>query len=282
MVIADLSFAIILSKKSEKNDGFGGVWDMRLVSWNVNGLRAVAEKGFVESALTMEADVLCVQEIKAMREQLPETVTDISGYQSYFCSAERKGYSGTGLYSKIVPQAVSYGLGVEEFDHEGRVIEADYGDFILYNIYFPNGGQGPERVAFKLAFYDCFLAKIGRQMAAGCEIVVCGDVNTAHREIDLANPAENAKVSGFLPEERAYMDLFADKGLIDTFRLLYPEREAAYSWWSYRTAARKRNVGWRIDYFFVTEGLRSSVKDSGMFSDIEGSDHCPIFLDLDL
>ena len=253
---------------------------MRLVSWNVNGIRAVAKKGFRDSVEKMEADVLCLQETKAQPEQLTPDIYCLDGYKEYFHSAERKGYSGTAVFSRKEPREVSFGLGEDAFDHEGRTIEMDFGDFILYNIYFPNGGQGPERLAFKLAFYDCFLEKIERQMRAGKDIIVCGDVNTAHREIDLANPAANAKISGFLPEERVYMDLFAEKGLIDSFRMLYPDREKAYSWWSYKTFARSRNVGWRIDYFFITETLRNRVLDSGMMSEVEGSDHCPIFLDL--
>ena len=255
---------------------------MRLVSWNVNGIRAAAKKGFAESVASFDADVVCIQETKAHVEQLTPDVMCLAGYREFFHSGDRKGYSGTALYTKKEPLSVSFGLGTDEFDHEGRTIEADFGDFILYNIYFPNGGQGPERVAFKLAFYDCFLAKVEQQMQEGRNIIVCGDVNTAHREIDLANPKANVKTSGFLPEERVYMDIFAEKGLIDTFRMLYPETPEMYTWWSYKTFARSRNVGWRIDYFFVTEALRGKVKESGMFSDVEGSDHCPIFLDLDV
>jgi exodeoxyribonuclease-3 len=181
-----------------------------------------------------------------------------------------------------MPCEVSYGLGTEEFDHEGRVIRADYGDFVLFNIYFPNGGRGDDYVKFKLRFYDCFLDLVTELQKQGREVICCGDVNTAHKEIDLSNPKANSKVSGFLPEERAYMDKFADRGLIDTFRMLHPDKAEAYSWWSYKTFARDRNVGWRIDYFFVTEGLRSKVIESDMMSDVMGSDHCPIYLDLDI
>lgn len=254
---------------------------MRLVSWNVNGIRAVAKKGFADSVKIMDGDVLCLQETKAHIEQLTPDIMDIEGYTSYFHSGERKGYSGTAVYTKKEPLSISYGLEDDTFNHEGRTMEMDFGDFILYNIYFPNGGQGPERLAFKLAFYDCFLEKIDRQIRGGKNIIVCGDVNTAHREIDLSNPASNAKNSGFMPEERVYMDVFAQKGLVDSFRMLYPDKEKMYTWWSYQSAARSRNVGWRIDYFFITEALRGRVKESGMFSDIEGSDHCPIYLDLE-
>jgi exodeoxyribonuclease-3 len=253
---------------------------MRLISWNVNGIRAAAKKGFAEAISSFDAEVVCLQETKIQNDQLTLDLTHIGEYKSYFHSADRKGYSGTAVYTKREPLSVSYGLGEDRFDHEGRTIEMDFGDFILYNIYFPNGGQGPERLEFKLAFYDCFLARTGRQMDNGRKIIVCGDVNTAHREIDLANPAANKGISGFLPEERAYMDLFAEQGLIDTFRLLYPDRANAYTWWSYKTFARSRNVGWRIDYFFVSENLREQVTGAGILDDIEGSDHCPIYLDL--
>jgi exodeoxyribonuclease-3 len=253
---------------------------MRLVSWNVNGIRAVAQKGFAESLFSFDADIVCLQEIKAQPDQIPPEIREIPGYTAFFHSADRKGYSGTAVYTRKAPLSVSYGLGEDRFDHEGRTIELDFGEFILYNIYFPNGGQGQERVDFKLAFYDCFLEKVGRQMDEGRSIIVCGDVNTAHREIDLSNPAANAKISGFLPEERAYMDLFAQRGLIDTYRLLYPDKKEMYTWWSYKTFARSRNVGWRIDYFFTDEALSERVIDSGMLSDIQGSDHCPIYLEI--
>ncbi len=253
---------------------------MKFISWNVNGIRAIAKKGFSESLLAFDADIICLQETKALPEQLDQEITEIPGYRSYFHSADRKGYSGTAVYSRVEPLKVSYGLGEDLFDHEGRTIEMDFGDFILYNIYFPNGGQGPERLAFKLAFYDCFLARIKGQMKDGRNIIICGDVNTAHREIDLANPKANAGISGFLPEERAYMDLFAEAGLVDTYRMLYPDKDKMYTWWSYKTFARNRNVGWRIDYFFVSESLKQRVMESGILSEIEGSDHCPIFLEL--
>ena len=255
---------------------------MRIASWNVNGIRAVATKGFTESLEAIGADIIGIQEIKALKEQLGPEITDIPGYKSWFYSAEKKGYSGTALYSKIEPKSVEFGFGVEEFDHEGRVIKADFGDFVLFNIYFPNGGRGDDYVKFKLRFYDCFLDLVTELQKQGREVICCGDVNTAHKEIDLSNPKANSKVSGFLPEERAYMDKFADRGLIDTFRMLHPDKAEAYSWWSYKTFARDRNVGWRIDYFFVTEGLRSKVIESDMMSDVMGSDHCPIYLDLDI
>lgn len=254
---------------------------MRIVSWNVNGIRAVATKGFASEVAKMDADIICIQETKAMPEQLGPEIKELPGYKSWFYAAERKGYSGTAVYSRIEPVSVQLGFGVDEFDHEGRVIKMDFGEFVLFNIYFPNGGRGDDYVKFKLRFYDCFLDQVNELKAAGKEVICCGDVNTAHKEIDLSNPKSNSKVSGFLPEERAYMDKFADNGLIDTFRMLYPDKTEMYSWWSYKTFARERNVGWRIDYFFVTEGLKGRIKESTMMSDVMGSDHCPIYIDME-
>lgn len=253
---------------------------MRIVSWNVNGIRAVAGKGFAESVKAMDADIIGIQETKAQIDQLGPEITELDGYKSWFYSAERKGYSGTALYSRIEPEDVTFGLGTDEFDHEGRTICADFGRFVLFNIYFPNGGRGDDYVKFKLRFYDCFLDRVRELESKGREVICCGDVNTAHTEIDLSNPKANSKISGFLPKERAYMDKFAEAGLTDTFRMLYPDKSECYSWWSYKTAARERNVGWRIDYFFATEGLLKDVSESNMMSNVMGSDHCPVFLDL--
>ncbi|MCR4775896.1 MAG: exodeoxyribonuclease III [Saccharofermentans sp.] len=253
---------------------------MRIVSWNVNGIRAVANKGFAETVKAMDADIIGIQETKAQIEQLGPEITQLNGYKSWFYSAERKGYSGTALYSRIEPEDVTFGLGTDEFDHEGRTICADFGKFVLFNIYFPNGGRGDDFVKFKLRFYDCFLDRVRELESKGREVICCGDVNTAHKEIDLSNPKANSKISGFLPEERVYMDHFAEAGLTDTFRMLYPDKPECYTWWSYKTAARERNVGWRIDYFFATKGLLPEIKESNMMSGVMGSDHCPVFLDL--
>lgn len=255
---------------------------MRIVSWNVNGIRAVANKGFADTIKAMDADIIGIQETKAQPEQLGPEITQLEGYKSWFYSAERKGYSGTALYSRIEPEDVTFGLGTDEFDHEGRTICADFGKFVLFNIYFPNGGRGDDFVKFKLRFYDCFLDRVRDLESKGREVICCGDVNTAHKEIDLSNPKANSKISGFLPEERVYMDHFAEAGLTDTFRMLYPDKPECYSWWSYKTAARERNVGWRIDYFFATKGLLPNVKESNMMSDVMGSDHCPVYLDLNI
>lgn len=255
---------------------------MRIVSWNVNGIRAVAGKGFADSVKAMNADIIGIQETKAQIEQLGPEITELKGYKSWFYSAERKGYSGTALYSRIEPEDVTFGLGTEEFDHEGRTICADFGKFVLFNIYFPNGGRGDDFVKFKLRFYDCFLDRVRELQSKGREVICCGDVNTAHKEIDLSNPKANSKISGFLPEERVYMDHFAEAGLTDTFRMLYPDKPECYTWWSYKTAARSRNVGWRIDYFFATKGLLTDISESNMMSDVMGSDHCPVYIDLNI
>ena len=255
---------------------------MRIVSWNVNGIRAVANKGFADAVKAMNADIIGIQETKAQIDQLGPEITQLEGYKSWFYSAERKGYSGTALYSRLEPEDVTFGLGTDEFDHEGRTICADFGKFVLFNIYFPNGGRGDDFVKFKLRFYDCFLDRVRELESKGREVICCGDVNTAHKEIDLSNPKANSKISGFLPEERVYMDHFAEAGLTDTFRMLYPDKKECYTWWSYKTAARERNVGWRIDYFFATKGLLPIVKESNMMSDVMGSDHCPVYLDLNI
>ena len=255
---------------------------MRIVSWNVNGIRAVANKGFADAVKAMDADIIGIQETKAQIDQLGPEITQLEGYKSWFYSAERKGYSGTALYSRIEPEDVTFGLGTDEFDHEGRTICADFGKFVLFNIYFPNGGRGDDFVKFKLRFYDCFLDRVRELESKGREVICCGDVNTAHKEIDLSNPKANSKISGFLPEERIYMDHFAEAGLTDTFRMLYPDKTECYTWWSYKTAARERNVGWRIDYFFATKGLLPNIKESNMMSSVMGSDHCPVYLDLNI
>ena len=255
---------------------------MRIVSWNVNGIRAVANKGFADAVKAMDADIIGIQETKAQIDQLGPEITQLEGYKSWFYSAERKGYSGTALYSRIEPEDVTFGLGTDEFDHEGRTICADFGKFVLFNIYFPNGGRGDDFVKFKLRFYDCFLDRVRELESKGREVICCGDVNTAHKEIDLSNPKANSKISGFLPEERIYMDHFAEAGLTDIFRMLYPDKTECYTWWSYKTAARERNVGWRIDYFFATKGLLPNVNESNMMSSVMGSDHCPVYLDLNI
>ena len=253
--------------------------DLRLLSWNVNGIRAVQKKGFVEWVLEANPDVLCIQETKAQPDQLDHELKNIEGYTSHFVSAERKGYSGVAIYTKIEPLKVTEGLGIKEFDAEGRTIIAEYENFVLYNIYYPNGKKNKERLQYKMDFYDAFMKHAVKNMKAGKNIVVCGDVNTAHKEIDLSRPKENSMVSGFLPEERAWIDKFLGKGFLDTLRVFHDEPEL-YSWWDYKTRARDRNIGWRIDYFFVSESLKPNLTDAFILNDVMGSDHCPVGIDL--
>ncbi len=248
---------------------------MKIISWNVNGIRAIAKKGFADWVKKENPDILCLQETKATEEQIPAEIKSLPYKQFYLSASSRKGYSGVGLLTKIEPNSVSYGLGVEEFDREGRVISADYGDFILFNVYFPNGKASKERLDFKLRFYDKFLEVVKDLKDKGRGVIICGDVNTAHKEIDLARPKENEKVSGFLPIEREWIDKLIASGFVDTFRMFVKEG-GHYSWWDYKSRARERNVGWRIDYFFVSENLKDRVKDAFILSDVYGSDHCPV------
>ncbi len=252
---------------------------MKIYSWNVNGIRAAERKGFIEWVENTEMDILCIQETKAHVEQLNDNLININGYKSFFNSGERKGYSGTAVYYKKEPNKIWTGLPDEKFNNEGRTINMEYDDFVIMNIYFPNGKQKDERLKFKMEFYDELLDYANKIKESGKEVIICGDVNTAHNEIDLKNPESNSKYSGFLPEERAWIDKFLDNGYKDTFRELHPD-EVKYSWWSYRFKAREKNVGWRIDYFYVSDGLMDRVKSSEIHNEIMGSDHCPISLEL--
>ncbi len=253
---------------------------MKLISWNVNGIRAVEKKGFSDWVKRESPDILCLQETKATEEQIPKDIQNLPYKQFYLSASSRKGYSGVGLLTKIEPQSVKFGMGEEEFDREGRVISADYGDFVLFNVYFPNGKASEERLDFKLRFYRKFLEVVKDLKDRGRGVIICGDVNTAHKEIDLARPKENEKVSGFLPVEREWIDKLIEEGFIDTFRMFVKEG-GHYSWWDYKSRARERNVGWRIDYFFVSENLKDRVKDAFILSDVYGSDHCPVGIVLD-
>ncbi|MDH4210279.1 MAG: exodeoxyribonuclease III [candidate division WOR-3 bacterium] len=254
---------------------------VRMVSWNVNGLRAVYRKGFLGWLGDEQPNILCVQETKASVEQLPDELRDIPGYHVYYASAEKKGYSGVGVFSKLKPESVERGFGIKKFDVEGRVLTVDYGKFVLFNIYFPNGKISRDRLKYKMSFYDAFLALITSLQRTGKRLIICGDVNTAHREIDLARPKANSKVSGFLPEERAWIDKFIGCGLIDTFRV-FNRQAGQYTWWDLKTRARERNIGWRIDYFFITENLRGRLDAAFILKDVMGSDHCPIGIDVTL
>ena len=258
----------------------------RILSWNVNGLRAISGKEikegqkFPDFLISDHPDICCLQETKVDAKSLPAELSRIGDYFFYLNPAERKGYSGVALYSRSEPVEITYGFGIPEFDHEGRTIRARYPEFTLYAIYFPNGGASEDRLAYKLRFYGAFLDHIRERDAAGERIVICGDVNTAHHPIDLARPKENETVSGFLPVERTWLDQLINAGFIDTFRL-YESAGGHYTWWDYKTRARSRNVGWRIDYFFVNRRLRDHVRSAGIRSEVMGSDHCPVELVLE-
>ena len=253
---------------------------MKLYSWNVNGVRAIQKKGFLEWVEHSAPDVLCLQETKAHPGQLDETLACPPGYHAYWAAAERKGYSGVAMFTRDEPLEVTIGIGVEKFDREGRTIIAEFNDFVLITSYFPNGSRDHSRVPFKMAYKELFLETCNRLRDAGRSIVFCGDVNTAHREIDLARPKQNQDTTGFLPVERAWIDRVVEEGYVDTFRWRYPEREGAYSWWAYWGGARERNVGWRLDYFFVTPDLLDRITDADIHSEVLGSDHCPVSLTL--
>ncbi|MBN1348802.1 exodeoxyribonuclease III [candidate division KSB1 bacterium] len=252
---------------------------LRLISWNVNGLRAIYKKGAFDWFLQQQPDIFCLQETKSQPDQLPAELTQVDGYHTYFSSAERKGYSGVALYTRQQPNHVSHGFGNERFDSEGRIIVAEFEAFTLLNIYYPNGKASKERLEYKMDFYDAFLDYAENLKAQGKNLVICGDVNTAHKEIDLARPKENEKVSGFLPEERAWIDSFVAHGYIDTFRQ-YNQEPGNYTWWDLKSRARERNVGWRIDYFFVNHEFQKNVTAAFILPDVMGSDHCPIGIDL--
>jgi len=252
---------------------------MKLLSWNVNGIRAVYKKGFLDWFKKEKPDILCLQETKAMKEQLSDDLLNVNGYTSYFSSAERKGYSGTATYTKHDPLKVSNGIGIKKFDNEGRFLITEFDEFILFNIYFPNGKAKKERLQYKMDFYEAFLKHLKKLLKQDKKIVICGDVNTAHKEIDLARPKENEKISGFLPEEREWIDKLLMTGFIDTLRV-YNQKPEQYTWWDMMTRARDRNVGWRIDYFFISENLKNNLKNAFILPDVMGSDHCPVGIEL--
>ncbi len=252
---------------------------MRIISWNVNGIRAAEKKGLYDWFKKESPDILCLQEIKAQPEQVPPYLRNMPGYNVYWNPAERKGYSGVVIFSKERPIDSKKGFGIDKFDNEGRTLICEFPSFILFNIYFPNGKKNQERLNYKLDFYDTFLAYADNLKTKGKNIMVCGDFNTAHKEIDLARAKENEKISGFLPIERAWIDTFIDHGYIDTFRYFNKEPDQ-YTWWDMKTRARERNVGWRIDYFFVNKELLPHLKKAFIMQDVMGSDHCPIEIDI--
>ena len=253
---------------------------MKLYAWNVNGIRAAYKKGIMDWFNATQPDILGVQETKAHPEQLPDDLRNPDGYHVYWSSAEKKGYSGVGLYSKVEPKSVQLGLGIDKFDSEGRTIVAEYHDFTFITAYFPNGSRDHSRVPFKMEYKTEFLKYCNKLRKKGKSVIFCGDINTAHNEIDLARPKSNHKTTGFLPIEREWMDKIVEEGYIDIYRDLNPEKEGAYSWWSMRSGARQRNVGWRIDMFYISPDLRDKVVTAEIHADVMGSDHCPISLTL--
>jgi len=248
---------------------------MKILSFNVNGLRACLNKGFLDFITKENPDIIGLQETKLQQANIPPEIHDIQSYLKYWDFAQKPGYSGTALFSKIKPQNITYTIGDDKFSTEGRIIHADYNDFSLLNIYFPNGQMNEERLQYKLDFYDQFLQYVQNLRHTQKNIIIMGDVNTAHKEIDLAHPKENSKFSGFLPIEREWLDKFIAHGYIDTFRH-FDKNPKNYTWWSFRANARAKNVGWRIDYIFVTEECINKVKNAFILPNITGSDHCPI------
>ncbi|MDO4293100.1 MAG: exodeoxyribonuclease III [Eubacteriales bacterium] len=247
---------------------------MKLVSWNVNGLRACMTKGFMDFFEEADADIFCLQETKLQAGQIS---LELPGYHQYWNYAEKKGYSGTAVFAKKEPVSVAYGIGLEEHDHEGRVITLEYPDFYVVTVYTPNSQDGLARLDYRMRWEDDFLAYL-KGLEQNKPVIFCGDLNVAHREIDLKNPKTNRKNAGFTDEERAKMTKLQESGFIDTFRYFYPDREGVYSWWSYRFSARAKNAGWRIDYFLVSESLKDRLEDARIDTQITGSDHCPVEL----
>jgi len=254
---------------------------MKLISWNVNGIRAVQKKGFLEWMGSAKADIICLQETKAHPEQLSPDMINPLNYESHWSSAEKKGYSGVVTYTNIKPLRAEHGFGIKRFDSEGRIIITEYPGFTLLNIYFPNGKKDDERLKYKMDFYSASLKYFDALRKKGKKVIICGDVNTAHKEIDLARPRENEKVSGFLPAERAWIDELVDHGYVDTLRQFHHEPDL-YTWWDVKTRARDRNIGWRIDYFFISADLFKNLKSAFILDGIQGSDHCPIGIELDI
>jgi exodeoxyribonuclease-3 len=251
---------------------------IRIASWNINGLRAIHKKGFTDFMKQNNFDIVCLQEIKAQREKIPEDLINLEEYYSYFSSAEKPGYSGVAIYSKIKPFQYGNSFGILRFDNEGRVLWLDFEDFILFNTYMPNGGREMKRLDYKLDFYDSFLKYLEGLIKEGRKVILTGDVNTAHKAIDLARPKQNEKNTGFLPEERDWIDRLLTAGFTDAFRFFNPE-PGNYTWWDYKTRARERNIGWRLDYFFASNNMVTELRNSKILHQVPGSDHCPIVLE---
>lgn len=250
---------------------------MKLVSWNVNGLRAIYKKGFEESFKKLDADIFCIQETKMQEGQIE---LDLQGYRQYYNYAERKGYSGTAVFTKKEPLNVEYGIGIEEHDKEGRVITLEFDKFYMVNCYTPNSGRELARLEYRMTWEDefkAYLIKLDKQKP----VIICGDLNVAHTEIDLKNPKSNRKNAGFTDEERSKIENLLNSGFTDTFRKIYPNKEGAYTWWSYMFNARANNAGWRIDYFLVSDRISKNIKDAYIYAEIMGSDHCPVGLEIE-
>ena len=251
---------------------------LKFISWNVNGLRACYDKGFADVFNRLEADFFCLQETKMQEGQLD---VQFEGYQSYWNYAEKKGYSGTAIFSKVKPLSVTYGLGIEEHDHEGRVITLELESYYLITVYTPNSQEELRRLDYRMKWDDDFRAYL-KKLEEKKPVIVCGDLNVAHKEIDLKNPKTNLKNAGFTDEERAKFTTLLESGFTDTFRYFYPEQEGIYSWWSYRFKAREKNAGWRIDYFLTSDSLKDKLRGAQIHTDILGSDHCPVELTIEL
>lgn len=249
---------------------------MKLISWNVNGLRAAVEKGFLDFFHEIDADIFCLQETKLQEGQIK---LDLPGYHQYWNYAEKKGYSGTAIFCKEEPVSVTYGLGIDEHDHEGRMITAEFEDFYFVTVYTPNSQDGLKRLDYRMTWEDAFRAHL-LKLAETKPVVAAGDMNVAHQEIDLKNPKNNRKNAGFTDEERSKMSTLLDSGFVDTFRYFYPDAEGIYSWWSYRFKAREKNAGWRIDYFVASESMKDRLAGAKIHTDVFGSDHCPVELEL--
>lgn len=250
---------------------------MKLISWNVNGIRACIKKGFLDFFDREKADIFCLQETKLSEGQL---ALELEGYHQYWNYAEKKGYSGTAVFTKVKPEFVSYGIGIEEHDKEGRVITLGFKDFFLVNVYTPNSQTELARLDYRMIWEDEFRSYL-KNLEKDMPVVVCGDLNVAHKEIDLKNPSSNKKNAGFTIEEREKFSLLLESGFIDTFRYFYPDVSGAYTWWSYMFNARANNAGWRIDYFCVSDVLKNRIQDSVIYAEVEGSDHCPVGLIID-
>ncbi|MCB0376851.1 MAG: exodeoxyribonuclease III [Bdellovibrionales bacterium] len=256
---------------------------VKIVSWNVNGIRACTKKGFIDFVERERPDVLCLQETKAHSDQLDETILTPLNYDSYWTAAStRKGYSGTATYTTLPVEKVEHGIGIKKFDDEGRFVVTQIHDVLLYNVYFPNGSAREERHDYKQEFLKKFHRHLIKKMASGHKIIVLGDYNVAHKEMDVYDPVRLSKVSGFLPEERDWFQQFLDSGFIDTFRYFHPDAKERFSWWSYREMARPANRGWRIDYICVSENLKPQLKSADIWDQQEGSDHCPVVLELEI